>query len=62
MRIEDITKEQVKEMSDEEVRLWFAVAQEQEQTNKMRQGLLKLLDLREVDQQVNTIKIPSRTI
>jgi hypothetical protein len=47
MNIEDLTKEQVENMSDEEVALWFGVLQRQNQSKQMRKQLLNVLDIQE---------------
>lgn len=62
MLIEDLTMQLIKEMSDEEVAMWFSAVQQQEQVRKMRQALLQFVDLRDNERATNTIKIPSRVV
>jgi hypothetical protein len=58
MQIDDLSKDFVKSMSDEEVNLWFGVLKQQETIKQMRQALLQYLDLQEADKDAKTIKFP----
>ena len=60
--IDDLTVEQIKEMSDEEVAFWFGVAQQEEQIKKMRQGLINRVEVLESQRDARTIKIDSKVI
>ncbi len=47
MTPEDLTKEQVNEMSDAEVKFWCQHFAEQEQVAKLRQHMLNQVEIRE---------------
>lgn len=47
MKAEDLTKEQVEEMSDAEVVFWIGQFNEQEQVDNMRKHMLKQVEIHE---------------
>lgn len=55
MQIDQLTKEEVELMSDEEIHLWFQAVQNAEAVKKMRAELRNWIDMREA--KTNTIKI-----
>ena len=58
MNIDQLTKEDIDLMSDEEVNLWFKAVQNVEAVKRMRNELRSWIDMRDVD----TIKIHSKVI
>jgi len=62
MRPEDLTKEQVVEMSDAEVKFWCQHFAEQEQVAKLRKHMLTQVEICDEGRRANTIKIDSKVI
>ena len=58
MKFDQLTKEDIDLMSDEEVNLWFKAVQNMEAVKRMRNELRSWIDMRDVD----TIKISSKVI
>ena len=56
MNIDDLTVEQVKEMSAEEVIMWFTEVQKANQVEQARKALLNLLEVRDASENSRTIK------
>lgn len=50
MKAEDLTKEQVKKMSDEEIVFWYKQFAEQDQIVEMRRGMLNHIEIREASE------------
>lgn len=61
MRPEDLTKEQIDEMSDAEVKFWCQQFAEQEQVAKLRQHMLNQVEIREASGS-RVIKIDSKVV
>ena len=62
MNANELTKEQIEEMSDEEINLWYNTMQRQAQVNQMRKELLDIVDVREAQNGPRVIKIDSKVI
>jgi len=54
--MKEFTKEEIKEMSPEEIKLWYQIAAEEQAVAKMRQQLLDIADVQEAEEN-NTIKL-----
>lgn len=61
MKAGELTKEQIEEMSDEEINLWYNTMQRQAQVNQMRKELLDIVEIREASEP-RVIKIDSKVI
>jgi hypothetical protein len=62
MVTEDLTKDFINEISDEEVSFWFGKLRQEQQTEQMRKELLKFIDLRDAERDTHTIRIDSRVV
>lgn len=62
MKIEDLTKEQVEEWSDDEVMFWAEVFARQERAEQIRNKLLGMIEINKASRQAHTIKIDSKVI
>ena len=60
--VDDLTVEQVKEMSPEEVSFWFGMVQQEEQIKKMRQALINRIEVLEGQRDARTIRIDSKVV
>ena len=60
--VDDLTVEQVKEMSPEEVSFWFGMVQQEEQIKKMRQALINRIEVLESQRDARTIRIDSKVV
>ena len=50
MNPDDLTKEQIKEMSDEEVLMWHRVMEQRNQITQIRSAMLKFVDIRDAQE------------
>jgi hypothetical protein len=50
MDMNELTKEQVNEMSDDELMVWHEVFQRQNQVNNVRKGMLEFVEIREASE------------
>ena len=60
--VDDLTVEQVKEMSPEEVSFWFGMVQQEEQIKKMRQALINRIEVLEGQRDARTIRVDSKVV
>lgn len=61
-KFNELTVEDFKEMTPEEVTFWYGVGQQQSQAEQMRKALINNADVKEAERQSNTIKIDSKVI
>lgn len=61
MRPEDLTKEQVEEMSDDEVNFWCQQFAKQEQTANLRKHMLNQIEIRDTSEP-RVIQIDSKVV
>jgi len=62
MQIEELTREMIDSMDDEEIALCYGKIKRQEQVKSMKRELLNYIDLQEVNDRPRTIKIDSKVI
>ena len=62
MNADELTKEQVEEMSDAEVVFWCGQFAEQEKTANMRKYMLTQIEIQDADHQAHTIRIDSKVV
>ena len=64
MKMNDVTKEQVNEWSDEEVVMWFNEFGKQDQAGKMREHILNEIEIRDAQggSRILPIRVDSKVI
>lgn len=62
MNIEDLTKEQIEEMSDDELLVWHQVLEHKNQVAQIRRAMLNFVDVRDAKRKSHRIHVESEVV
>jgi len=61
-KFDELTIDDLKAMTPEEVTFWFGVGQQKSQAEEMRKALVNMADIKNANRKANTIKIDSEVL